>query len=95
MLALFKMRMISFLIVGSEVRDSIRSKAARRQWRSKYKDGWEAKFRERYEQDMIQKFDTHFYVGKFRVSVEGSALKSPAGKEPVLVVDGYNLEPTN
>lgn len=34
-----------------------------RQWRSKYKDGWEAKFRERYEQDMIQKFDTHFYVG--------------------------------
>jgi hypothetical protein len=34
-----------------------------RQWRAKYQDGWEAKFRERYEQDMIQEFDTHFYVG--------------------------------
>lgn len=36
---------------------------AYRQWRKKYKDGWEAKFRERFERDMIDKLDTHFYVG--------------------------------
>jgi hypothetical protein len=34
-----------------------------RRWRGKYADGWEAKFRERYEAEMIEKNDTHFYVG--------------------------------
>jgi hypothetical protein len=34
-----------------------------RDWRSKYGDGWEGKFRQRYETDMIQNKDTHFYVG--------------------------------
>ena len=34
-----------------------------RQWRSDYGDGWEAKFRQRYETEMIEKNDTHFYVG--------------------------------
>lgn len=35
-----------------------------RQWRKQYGDsGWEAKFRERYERDMIDRLDTHFYVG--------------------------------
>lgn len=35
-----------------------------RNWRTQYgDDGWEAKFRERYERDMIERFDTHFYVG--------------------------------
>jgi hypothetical protein len=34
-----------------------------RQWRRKYGDGWEAKFRERYEAEMIEKNDTHFFVG--------------------------------
>ncbi len=34
-----------------------------RKWRDQYKDGWEEKFRERYERDMIHKYDTHFYVG--------------------------------
>jgi len=34
-----------------------------RKWKTKYRDGWEEKFRERYESDMIQKNDTHFYVG--------------------------------
>ncbi|MBF6570214.1 MAG: hypothetical protein IVW54_15190 [Candidatus Binataceae bacterium] len=26
-------------------------------------EGWQAPFRKRYEQEMIQRFDTHFYVG--------------------------------
>ena len=34
-----------------------------RRWRAKYGDGWEPKFRQRYEQDMIERFDTHFFVG--------------------------------
>jgi hypothetical protein len=36
---------------------------AYREWRKKYGAGWEAKFREKFERDMIEKFDTHFYVG--------------------------------
>lgn len=34
-----------------------------RQWRSDYGDTWEEKFRQRYEIEMIHKYDTHFYVG--------------------------------
>jgi len=34
-----------------------------RQWRIKYADAWESKFRQRYETDMIEKYDTHFFVG--------------------------------
>jgi hypothetical protein len=34
-----------------------------RKWRNDYGDGWEAKFREKYERQMIEKNDTHFYVG--------------------------------
>lgn len=34
-----------------------------RRWRKAYRDKWEMVFRERYERDMIEKFDTHFYVG--------------------------------
>ena len=34
-----------------------------RQWKKKYGDKWEEKFRERYETDMIEKLDTHFFVG--------------------------------
>ncbi len=34
-----------------------------RQWRSDYGDRWEEKFRQRYEFEMIQKCDAHFYVG--------------------------------
>jgi hypothetical protein len=36
---------------------------AYRDWKKKYGDGWEAKFRERFERDMIEKLDTHFFVG--------------------------------
>jgi len=36
---------------------------AYRAWRQKYGDKWESKFRERFERDMIEKYDTHFYVG--------------------------------
>lgn len=36
---------------------------AYREWRKKYGDGWEAKFREKFERDMIEKLDTHFFVG--------------------------------
>jgi hypothetical protein len=34
-----------------------------RKWKDDYGNGWEAKFRQRYESDMIGKNDTHFYVG--------------------------------
>jgi hypothetical protein len=34
-----------------------------RLWKAKYGAGWEDKFRQRYEAEMIQKYDTHFYVG--------------------------------
>jgi hypothetical protein len=34
-----------------------------RRWSGDYGPDWEAKFRERYETEMIQKNDTHFYVG--------------------------------
>jgi hypothetical protein len=34
-----------------------------RQWRAEYGRNWETKFRERYESDMINNNDTHFYVG--------------------------------
>ncbi len=34
-----------------------------RQWKAKYGHGWEEKFRQKYESEMIDKLDTHFYVG--------------------------------
>jgi hypothetical protein len=34
-----------------------------RQWRSRYADKWEEKFKQRYESEMIHKYDTYFYVG--------------------------------
>jgi hypothetical protein len=35
-----------------------------RKYRREYGDtGWEAAFRNRYEREMIERFDTHFYVG--------------------------------
>jgi hypothetical protein len=34
-----------------------------RRWRDEYGDRWEAMFRQRYEREMIDKNDTHFYVG--------------------------------
>lgn len=34
-----------------------------RKWRAQYGDRWKDKFRQRYESDMIGKFDTHFFVG--------------------------------
>jgi hypothetical protein len=34
-----------------------------RSWRRIYRDGWEEKFRERYERDMIERNDTSFFVG--------------------------------
>lgn len=38
--------------------------ASYRRWRSDYGEaGWEEKFRQRYETEMIEKLDTHFYVG--------------------------------
>jgi hypothetical protein len=36
---------------------------AYRRWRRQYGDDWEARFRERFESDMIEKYDTHFFVG--------------------------------
>ncbi len=34
-----------------------------RKWRNDYGDGWEAKFRQRFETEMIHKNDTHFIMG--------------------------------
>jgi hypothetical protein len=34
-----------------------------RKWSAEYGVQWETKFRERYEREMIEKYDTHFYVG--------------------------------
>jgi len=34
-----------------------------RKWSKENGDQWEAAFREKYEKQMIEKFDTHFYVG--------------------------------
>ena len=34
-----------------------------RKWKAQYGNNWESKFRQRYEMEMIQKYDTHFYVG--------------------------------
>lgn len=34
-----------------------------RSWKTKYGNDWEQKFRQRYEDEMIHKYDTHFYVG--------------------------------
>jgi hypothetical protein len=34
-----------------------------RKWRRLYGDEWEDKFRQRFATDMIEKYDTHFYVG--------------------------------
>jgi hypothetical protein len=34
-----------------------------RAWQDRYGGGWEHALRQRYEEDMIQKCDTHFYVG--------------------------------
>lgn len=34
-----------------------------RKWSKDYGDDWESKFRQRYETEMIERNDTHFYVG--------------------------------
>jgi hypothetical protein len=34
-----------------------------RKWSSEYGDGWEVKFRQKYETEMISKLDTYFYAG--------------------------------
>ena len=36
---------------------------AYRRWRRDYGDGWEEAFRQKFEHDMIEKYDTHFFVG--------------------------------
>lgn len=37
-----------------------------RVWRTRYEDdGWQVKFRETYEREMIEKYDTQFFVGNF------------------------------
>ena len=34
-----------------------------RRWNLEYGNDWESKLRQRFEQDMIEKYDTHSYVG--------------------------------
>ena len=34
-----------------------------RRWKDSYADKWEEKFRQRFETEMIEKYDTHLYVG--------------------------------
>jgi hypothetical protein len=37
-----------------------------RSWKADYGDQWEPKFRQRFERDMIEKLDTHFFVGTLK-----------------------------
>lgn len=39
---------------------------AYRSWKGKYQTRWESAFRQRFEDEMINKYDTHFYVGTMR-----------------------------
>ena len=34
-----------------------------RSWARQYGNGWEEKFREKYEQELVKKRDLHFFVG--------------------------------
>lgn len=34
-----------------------------RKWRKEYGDKWQEAFREKYERQMVEQFDTHFFVG--------------------------------
>ena len=34
-----------------------------RKWRTDYGKDWEAAFRQKYETEMLDRFDTHLYVG--------------------------------
>lgn len=36
---------------------------AYRKWKDEYGDAWEPKFRQRFATEMIEKYDTHFFVG--------------------------------
>jgi len=45
------------MVLDWEMAESYRS------WRKKYGKEWEGKFREKYEMWMIEKRDTHFFVG--------------------------------
>lgn len=41
---------------------------AYRKWRAAYGEkAWEGKFRQRFEKEMIERFDTHFYVGTVHI----------------------------
>ena len=40
---------------------------AYRNWRREYGPDWERKFRQRFECDMIEKYDTHFFVGTIHI----------------------------
>ncbi len=39
---------------------------AYRRWRRDYGEDWEAKLREKFERQMIERFDTHFFVGTIK-----------------------------
>ena len=39
---------------------------AYRSWRGKYGEHWETKLRDKFQYDMISRFDTHFFVGTVR-----------------------------
>jgi len=45
------------------LKDYFEMGAAWRTWSKKYGDQWEEKFRLRIEKEMIEKYDTHLYVG--------------------------------
>ena len=38
-----------------------------RKWSREYGENWEEKFRNRYEMEMIEKYDTHLFVGTHRI----------------------------
>jgi hypothetical protein len=58
-------------------------------------EGWEAKFRQRYESEMIQKFDTHFYVGtvhRYGTWIIVGVFYPPCGQEPAMQQSLFELD---
>jgi hypothetical protein len=53
-----------------------------RRWRDQYGERWEAMFRQRYERDMIEKNDTHFYVGNIHQHPDNWLIVGPRRRWP-------------
>jgi hypothetical protein len=50
-------------VPGANSRDQASAPEAYRRWRVQYGQNWQQAFRNKFEREMMQKFDTHFFVG--------------------------------